>query len=60
MHDGRDPLLKHQDDRIDYNKFYNKYSVWVDNNVTTTNNMLKDWKKYRDMWEANINTRIKV
>lgn len=60
MQVGRDPFLKHQDDRIDYNKFYNKYSVWVDNNVTTTNNMLKDWKKYRDMWEANINTRIKV
>ncbi len=60
MQIGRDPFLKHQDDRIDYNKFYNKYSVWVDNNVTTTNNMLKDWKKYRDMWEANINTRIKV
>lgn len=60
MQVGRDPFLKHQDDRIDYNKFYNKYSAWVDNNVTTTNNMLKDWKKYRDMWEANINTRINV
>lgn len=60
MQVGRDPFLKHQDDRIDYNKFYNKYSAWVDNNVTTTNNMLKDWKTYRDMWEANINTRINV
>ena len=60
MQVGRDPFLKHQDDRIDYNKFYNKYSAWVDNNVTTTNNMLKDWKTYRDMWEANINTRIIV
>ncbi len=60
MQVGRDPFLKHQDDRIDYNKFYNKYSSWVDNNVTTTNNMLKYWKTYRDKWEANINTRINV